>query len=496
MILREIGWLGLWASGGRGHHAFASVAAALLLAIALASAPEVLARGAPDSFADLAERLSPAVVIIRTTQQVRGRGPGRPETPQFPPGSPFKEYFRDFFERQRPDGDEAPRRRPNSVGSGFVIDESGIIVTNNHVIADSETIEVVLHDDRRATAEVLGRDQRTDLAVLKIEVEGSLPTVMWGESSSARVGDWVLAIGSSLGLKGTVTAGIISARNRDINAGPYDDFIQTDASINRGNSGGPLFNMAGEVIGINTAIFSPSGGSVGVGFAIPSALAIPVVTQLAASGAVRRGWLGVRIQTVDDDIAEGLGLEAAEGALVASVNEGEPAYGHIEPGDVILQFDGTEIPDTRALTRAVAATEVGRTVEVEVWRKGRRETVQVTIGELRDERQVAALAGAEPESAEILGLALAEITPDLRSRFDLDEGATGVVVIGVDQESSAAEGIQAGDIITEVSQNEVTSPSELVELVREVQESGRKSVVFTLSRGGDLSFVAVRLGRS
>ena len=492
MTLVDVPWLGLWTSGGRGRPASLALASALLLVMALALAPPVLARSAPDSFADLAERLSPAVVIITTTQQARGRGPGRPDTPQFPPGSPFEEYFRDFFERQRPDG-EAPRRRPNSVGSGFVVDESGIVVTNNHVIVDSETIEVVLHDGRRAVAEVLGRDERTDIAVLKIEVEGALPTVAWGDSSVARVGDWVLAIGSSLGLSGTVTAGIISARNRDINAGPYDDFIQTDASINRGNSGGPLFNMDGDVIGINTAIFSPSGGSVGVGFAIPSALAIPVVAQLAASGAVRRGWLGVRIQTVDEDIAEGLGLAAAEGALVASVNEGEPAFGHIQPGDVILRFDGAEITDTKALTRAVAATEVGRTVDVEVWRKGQRETVSVTIGELRDEAQLAALAGGEPESAEILGLALAEITPDLRSRFGLGEDAKGVVVVGVDQESSAAEGIQAGDVITEVSQNEVTSPAELVELVREVQESGRKSVVFTLSRGGDLSFVAVRL---
>lgn len=492
MILRDVPWLGFWATGARERAASVAVASALLVVMALALDAPALARAAPDSFADLAEQLSPAVVIIRTTQQVRSRGPGRPDTPQFPPGSPFEEYFRDFFERQRPDG-EAPRRRPNSVGSGFVIDGSGIVVTNNHVIADSETIEVVLHDGRRADAEVLGRDERTDLAVLKIEVEGALPAVKWGDSSVARVGDWVLAIGSSLGLSGTVTAGIISARNRDINAGPYDDFIQTDASINRGNSGGPLFNMDGHVIGINTAIFSPSGGSVGVGFAIPSALAIPVVTQLAASGTVRRGWLGVRIQTVDDDIAEGLGLEAAEGALVASVNKGEPAYGFIEAGDVILKFDGTEIPDTRALTRAVAATEVGRTVEVEVWRKGQRETVSVTIGHLRDEAQVAALSGEDPESEEILGLVLAEITPDLRSRFGIEDGATGVVVIGVDQESSAAEGIQAGDVITEVSQNEVTSPADLVERVREVQDSGRKSVVFTLSRGGDLSFVAVRL---
>ena len=487
MTSNDVPYPGIRASVGDGRLALVGLAGALLLFVAVL-VPTVDARPAPQSFADLAERLSPAVVIITTTQQARAPG----EISQFPPGSPFEEYFKDFFDRQRPDGD-APRRRPNSVGSGFIIDQSGIIVTNNHVIADSETIEVVLHDGRRTEAEVIGRDIRTDLAVLKIDVEGPLTALTWGDSSAARVGDWVLAIGSSLGLSGTVTAGIISARNRDINAGPYDDFIQTDASINRGNSGGPLFNMDGEVIGINTAIFSPSGGSVGVGFAIPSALAMSVVSQLAESGTVRRGWLGVRIQTVSDDIAEGLGLEAAEGALVASVNEGDPAHGSIEQGDVILKFDGTGIEDTRALTRAVAATEVGRTVDIEVWRQGRRLTLSVTIGELREERQVAALSDAEPEKAVILGLALAEITPDLRSRFGLDEKAKGVVVVDVDEESSAAEGIQPGDVITEVSQNEVSTPAEIVAQVREVQDSGRKSVVFTLSRGGDLSFVAVRL---
>ena len=486
MISNDVPYPGIRASIGKGRLAQVGLAGALLLFVAL-WVPTVDARPAPQSFADLAERLSPAVVIITTTQ-VRPSG----EIPQFPPGSPFEEYFKDFFDRQRPDGD-GPRRRPNSVGSGFIIEQGGIIVTNNHVVADSETIEVRLHDGRTIEAQVIGRDIRTDLAVLKIDVEGPLPFLTWGDSSVARVGDWVLAIGSSLGLSGTVTAGIISARNRDINAGPYDDFIQTDASINRGNSGGPLFNMDGEVIGINTAIFSPSGGSVGVGFAIPSALARSVVGQLAASGTVRRGWLGVRIQTVSDDIAEGLGLEAAEGALVASVNEGEPAYGSIEQGDVILKFDGAVIEDTRALTRAVAATDVGSTVDIEVWRQGERMTVSVTIGELRDEREVAARTDVEPEMAEILGLALAEITPDLRTRFGLDEGAKGVVVVGVDEESSAAEGIQPGDVITEVSQNEVSTPEEFVEQVREVQDSGRKSVVFTLSRGGDLSFVAVRL---
>ena len=486
MISNDVPYPGIRASIGKGRLAQVGLAGALLLFVAL-WVPTVDARPAPQSFADLAERLSPAVVIITTTQ-VRPSG----EIPQFPPGSPFEEYFKDFFDRQRPDGD-GPRRRPNSVGSGFIIEQGGIIVTNNHVVADSETIEVRLHDGRTIEAQVIGRDIRTDLAVLKIDVEGPLPFLTWGDSSVARVGDWVLAIGSSLGLSGTVTAGIISARNRDINAGPYDDFIQTDASINRGNSGGPLFNMDGEVIGINTAIFSPSGGSVGVGFAIPSALARSVVGQLAASGTVRRGWLGVRIQTVSDDIAEGLGLEAAEGALVASVNEGEPAYGSIEQGDVILKFDGAVIEDTRALTRAVAATDVGSTVDIEVLRQGERMTVSVTIGELRDEREVAARTDVEPEMAEILGLALAEITPDLRTRFGLDEGAKGVVVVGVDEESSAAEGIQPGDVITEVSQNEVSTPEEFVEQVREVQDSGRKSVVFTLSRGGDLSFVAVRL---
>ncbi|HJS32758.1 MAG TPA: Do family serine endopeptidase, partial [Alphaproteobacteria bacterium] len=323
-------------------------------------------RGNPPAqgFADLAERLLPAVVNISTTQTVRQdrnqqQGPQQgpqgerrrgPEVPQFPPGSPFEEFFREFFDRQgRPD---APPRRTQSLGSGFVIDSTGYVVTNNHVIAEADEIKVILHDDTQLAAKVIGRDPKTDLAVLKVEPSKPLTAVKFGNSDQTRVGDWVVAIGNPFGLGGTVTAGIVSARARDINAGPYDDFIQTDASINRGNSGGPMFNLAGEIIGINTAIYSPSGGSVGIGFAIPANLAKPVIDQLRVSGKVRRGWLGVQIQSVTDEIAESLGLNKARGALVARVTENSPAAkGKIESGDVILKFDGKDVTEMRRLPR-------------------------------------------------------------------------------------------------------------------------------------------------
>ena len=322
--------------------------------------------------------------------------------PQFPPGSPFEEFFKDFFERQRPggngDNDEGgnrPTRRVFSLGSGFVVDPSGIVITNNHVIAEADEITVIFSDNTRRKAEVLGRDAKTDLAVLQLKQEpgdGELPFVTLGDSDKSRVGDWVMAIGNPFGLGGSVTAGIISARSRNINAGPYDDFIQTDASINRGNSGGPLFNMDGEVIGVNTAIFSPSGGSVGIGFSIASNLAKPVIEQLREYGKTRRGWLGVRIQPVTDEIAESLALDEPRGALVASVFEpGPAAEAGFEPGDVILKFDGQEVPIVRALPRIVAETGIGKAVAVEVWRKGKMVTLSVKIGELKED-EVAALA--------------------------------------------------------------------------------------------------------
>ncbi len=360
------------------------MAVAGLLLVMPAGWPSAATRPALDGFADLAEKLLPSVVNISTTQTVKQdqkREHSAPGRPQFPPGSPFEEFFKDFFDHngQRGDQPEAKPRKATSLGSGFVIDPSGYIVTNNHVIADADEITVILHDDTNLKAELVGRDTKTDVAVLKVKTDKPLAAARWGDSEKARVGDWVLAIGNPFGLGGSVTAGILSARQRDINSGPYDEFLQTDAAINKGNSGGPMFNMDGEVIGINTAIYSPSGGSIGIGFAVPSNLAKAVAAQLVnePDHAVHRGWLGVRIQAVTDEIAESLGLDKPHGALVASVNDNGPAQtGGIQPGDVILNFDGKAVPDMRHLPRLVAEESVGKTVPVKVWRKRQETTLR------------------------------------------------------------------------------------------------------------------------
>ncbi|HEX6979812.1 MAG TPA: DegQ family serine endoprotease [Alphaproteobacteria bacterium] len=457
------------------------------------------------SFADLAERLLPAVVNISTTQTIRpDRNQRRgPDIPQFPPGSPFEEFFKEFFDRQRPD---ALPRRAQSLGSGFIIDEAGYIVTNNHVIADADEIKVILQDNTQLSAKLVGRDAKTDLALLKVESEKPLPFVKFGNSDEARVGDWVIAIGNPFGLGGSVTAGIISARQRDINAGPYDDFIQTDASINRGNSGGPMFNLAGEVIGINTAIYSPSGGSVGIGFAIPSALAKPVIDQLRQFGKARRGWLGVNIQTVTDEIAESLGLDKPKGALVARVTEKGPAEdAKIQPGDVILKFDGREVTEMRRLPRIVAETPVGKTVPVVIWRKGKEMTVQVKVGELEDTEQMASAspggdqgpAGRSAATVETLGMSLAAITPDLRERYEINEKTKGVVITSVDDGSPAAErGLRPGDVIVEVNQEAVSSPQQVVTKVKEAKSQGRRGVLVMVDRQGEQRFVGLSVDKN
>jgi serine protease Do len=500
----------------RSRRGAIAVAAALLLAMPAAlplGSRAAAAKPAPDGFADLADKLLPSVVNISTTQTVKPekRERSTPGRPQFPPGSPFEEFFKDFFNHDKDSPQsgkpEAKPRKATSLGSGFVIDGTGYIVTNNHVIADADEITVILSDDTNLKAEVIGRDTKTDVAVLKVKTDKPLVGVTWGDSDKSRVGDWVLAIGNPFGLGGSVTAGILSARQRDINSGPYDDFLQTDASINRGNSGGPMFNMDGEVIGINTAIYSPSGGSIGIGFAIPSNLAKAVVGELIhePDHIVHRGWLGVRIQAVTDEIAESLGLDKPKGALVASVTDNGPAQaGGVQPGDVILSFDGKAVTDMRHLPRLVAETPVDKSVPVTVWRKRQQNTVHVKVGRLDETEQVAAKetpkkAAPKEDGGTVttLGLTLSNITPELKEKFSLADDAKGVVVVDVVKDSPAADkGLKAGDVIMEAAQEEIKSATQVAGKIDDAKRSGRKSILLLVERQGDLRFIALRLDQS
>jgi serine protease Do len=461
-----------------------------LAAAVAAAAPAVMAQDAtrPASFADLAERLSPAVVNISTQQQV---GEAGPEMPQLPPGSPFEDMFRDFFERNQ----RGPRQ-VSSLGSGFVIDPSGYIVTNNHVIENADEIVANFSDGTQLEATLIGRDPKTDIAVLKVEPEKPLVNVDLGDSDAIRVGDWVLAIGNPFGLGGSVSAGIVSARNRDINAGPYDDFIQTDAAINRGNSGGPLFNMAGQVIGVNTAIISPSGGSIGIGFSVPSNLVKGVVEQLRQYGETRRGWLGVRIQTVTPDIAEGLGLDHTSGALVADVTAGGPAAdAGIEAGDVILRFNGRDINEMRDLPRIVADTAVGAKVDVDLWRRGEKRTVAVELGRLEEgELVVAAQEGKPAQPALALGMTLSPLTQENRAELGIADDVTGVLVTAVDTDGpSAQKGVRPGDVIVEVAQQAVSAPQDVLSLIEKARQDDRATVLLLVRSAGELRFIALPL---
>jgi len=477
---------------------FASMAAAVLLLQPISAN----AKGAPESFADLADKLLPAVVNVSTTQVIEGKA-SIPDMPQFPPGSPFEDFFKDFFDKNG-GGQHPQKRKATSLGSGFIIDYlkngDAYVVTNNHVVEGADEVSVILQDDTRLKAEIVGRDAKSDLAVLKVHTDRTLPSVGFGDSSASRVGDWVVAIGNPFGLGGTVTAGIISARGRDINAGPYDDFIQTDASINRGNSGGPMFNMDGQVIGINTAIYSPSGGSVGIGFAIPSNAAQDVIKQLIKHGQVSRGWLGVHIQVVTESIAETLSLKKAEGALVASVIEDGPAAkAGIKARDVILEFDGKHVNEMRKLPRIVASTPVEKAVSVKVWRDGKIKMLSVMIGRLDDKEVVASAEGApQPKSAEHvlseLGLTVSPATPDVLQRFDLADGVDSLVITDVVADSAAyEEGIRAGDLLTEVNQKRVTSPKEAEKLIKEAKKDGKRSVLLLIEGQSGFRFVAVKL---
>jgi serine protease Do len=481
--------------------ALGSVAALALIAAAAGITPALSANPAPANaavrgvetdrgYAELVAAVSPAVVnvsVVRTEDEPLGQG-----------GIPFADpEMRRFFERffgQMPEMPQMPERhRMQGEGSGFIIDPSGIIVTNAHVVGQAEKVEVTLHDGSKYQAEIKGVDERSDLAVVKIDAGKPLPYVNFGDSSKVRVGDKVLAIGNPFGLGGTVTAGIVSATNREIGSGPYDDFLQIDAPINRGNSGGPTFNLDGEVVGVNTAIFSPSGGSIGIGFAISSNLAKEIVADLVADGRVARGWLGVSIQGLDDDIAASLGLEKAAGALVARIEPDSPAAAAgLQSRDVIVGFAGQPVDSVRDLTRAVARTPAGTKAEVTVWRDGRRQTLSAEIGQQPDTRQVAGTEQPEAADQPRLGLALAPVPPEMRERLGIADRPDGVLVQRVVPNSPAeSKGMRAGDVILEVAGKGVSSPTEVIEAVRAAHTEGAKAVLLLVQRDGRPVYEAI-----
>jgi serine protease Do len=500
--------------------------------VALAFAPLALAETTPPpltqsapavqvpSFAPLVKKVMPAVVNISVTEktgagddtaqndQDQDTGPDQGGPQQGFPPSPFDEFLRRFFEQQgqpfgrqgRPFGN-APHAQRIALGSGFIIDPKGYVVTNNHVVANGEKVTVVFQDNSKHPAKVIGRDSKTDLALLKIDAKEPLPYVSWGDSNAAQVGDWVLAVGNPFGLGGTVSTGVISARGRDIHSGPYDDFLQIDASINRGNSGGPTFDLNGQVIGINTAIYSPNGGSVGIGFAIPSSLAKPVIEQLKEHGKVERGWLGVQIQEVTPEIAKSLGLPKAEGALVADVTKDSPAAkAGLKQGDVILAFDGHDIAKVRDLPLVVAETPVGEKAKVEVLRGGDKKTIDIAIGPMPENPQQVAQndqGGDEQESggsATAMGVKLAPLNEQLRRQAHVPKSVKGVVVTAVADDSPlAALGIQPGDVIQSINQQKVTTPKQAESKLKEAESAKNKNVLLLINRHGTNEYLALSL---
>jgi serine protease Do len=469
----------------------AAAALGALAAGALVWAPvgqaETAPGRAPNAIADLVDRVSPSVVTILARHD--GQGEGRGESAPFE-GSPFEEFFRRFGP---PGGPDAPHGRERAgLGSGFVIEADGYVVTNNHVVEGADEVTVRFADEREFEAEVVGTDPQSDLALLKVEATG-LPALALGDSEAVRVGEDVIAVGNPFGLGGTVTRGIVSAKARDINAGPYVDFLQTDAAINRGNSGGPLFDLTGAVIGVNTAILSPTGGSVGVGFAVPSNTVRAVVAELKADGAVERGWLGVSIQPVTPEIAAAIGLETPSGALVADVVKGGPAEGVFEIGDVILGFDGREVARSRDLPKLVGATDAGRKAEVRVFRDGAERAVTVEVGRLETREARAAVEddAAGPAPAR-LGATLAPLTPEMRERFGLAREVEGAVVTSLKSGGAAARaGLRVGDVILGVGGRDVASPEDVIAALREVEGD---ALLLRIARDGAPLFLGVPLG--
>ncbi len=497
-------------AGGHRRTWFATTAVAGAVALALAgghwavaqasaTAPvpvqgSAAARASTDQFADVVERVKGAVVNVSVTERLaKAHGNPRMMIPEYGPGA---ELFRRFFgEKGMPDFGEAMPREVQGQGSGFIVDPAGYIVTNHHVIDGAQEITVSLADGSKHKARVQGWDDKTDIAVLKIDADKPLPHVQFGDSDAIRIGEWVLAVGNPFGLGGTVTAGIVSARGRDIQSGPYDDYLQVDAPINRGNSGGPLFDTTGRVVGINTAIFSPSGGNVGIGFAIPASVAASVVDQLRTAGHIERGWLGVMLQPVSAEIAEGLGLAAEGGSLVANVEADSPAAkAGLKPGDVVLAVNGRPLESVKALARAVADTRPGTTLTLQVSREQKTRDLQVVIGTPPGAGQVAAAAeAADAGPAPRLGLALAPLTAETRAQYGIEQGREGVIVARVEQDSPAAKaGIRPGSLISMVGQRLVSAPKDVVEAVAAAAAEKRTSVLLLVEVDGEKAFVPVR----
>lgn len=498
------GRAGMFARHHRKIIASAAIVAAVVAAFqlspppatALAAVPPAqISAAKPESFAGLVKAVQPAVVNIATTARVETAVV--PEF-RFPEGSPFERYFRDFFGHRFPgQPDMRPGPQVRALGSGFIIDPDGYVVTNNHVIDKAEEITVTVNGGDHYPAKLIGRDPKTDLAVLKIDADKPLPYVEFGDSDTAEVGDWVIAVGNPFGLGGSVSAGIISARGRDIQSGPFDDYLQIDAPINRGSSGGPLFDRNGKVIGINTAIFSPSGGNVGIGFAVPSAMARTIVEQLKESGRVERGFLGVQIQEVSEEIAQSLDLEEAKGALIASVEPNGPAaVAGLKTGDLILEFNEQKVDRLKDLPRLVAAAKTGEKADVRVLRDGQKRTVKVEVGRMPgDEMTAKSTSGPKGSQQAGLGLSLAPLNPEYRQRLGLPENSEGVVIVDVRRNSPAArEGLRAGDVIKRVGNKKVSTPQEVVEALE--RQSDRKAVLLLISRQGNDRFIAVPLNKA